>query len=88
MSDLKPLLVPLNDACVMLGLCRQTLYRMERDKEIRFTRIRGRTLVPMSELQRLAEPEPVSPPATVGDLVVVLKTKPIKKVQLFPVVSR
>ena len=86
MSDLKPLLVPLNDACVMLGLCRQTLYRMERDKEIRFTRIRGRTLVPMSELQRLAEP--VSPPATVGDLVVDLKTKPIKKVQLFPVVSR
>lgn len=87
MSELEPLLVPLNEACTMLGLCRQTLYRMEKDKEIRFTRIRGRTLVPMSELKRLAEPEPVATPATVGDLVADLRSKRTKKVQLFPMLG-
>jgi len=50
----------------MLGLCRQTLYRMEKGEEIGFIRIRGRTLVPASELERIAGS---STHHCVGDLV-------------------
>lgn len=84
-EQVRPLLVPLNDACAMLGLCRQTLYRMEKDQEIRFTRIRGRTLVPMSELERIAEP---AMPQAVGDLVADLKKRRPKKVKLFPTLKQ
>jgi excisionase family DNA binding protein len=87
MSELEPLLVPLNDACTLLGLCRQTLYRMEKGKEIRFVRIRGRTLVPMSEVKRVAECQMEAPVEPVGDPVEDRKTAPIKKIQLFPMVT-
>jgi len=85
-EQVRPLLVPLNDACAMLGLCRQTLYRMEKDKEIRFTRIRGRTLVPVSELERVAEPGPMAQP--VGEPVREPKKPRVKKKQLFPVATQ
>lgn len=85
-EQVRPLLVPLDDACAMLGLCRQTLYRMEKDKEIRFTRIRGRTLVPMSELERIAEPVAMVQP--VGDLVEGLKKRRPKKLKLFPALKQ
>ncbi len=82
MSDTQPLLVPLNEACTMLGLCRQTLYRMEKDNEIRFVRIRGRTLVPMSEMKRLSEPAPILDPVGVPERLHE-KARPRKR-KLYP----
>lgn len=36
----------------MLSVCRQTLYNMRKDKQITFGRLRGRAMVPMSEIKR------------------------------------
>jgi len=65
----------------MLDLCRQTLYRMEKGEEIGFIRIRGRTLVPVSALERIAGS---SAHHCVGDL----KKRRPKKIQLFLVLTQ
>lgn len=49
----EPLQVPIKEAARLLGVCRETLYRMRKDQEIRFGRLRGRTLVPMAEIKRV-----------------------------------
>lgn len=86
MNDIdKPLQVPIRKAAFMLGCCRQTLYKMRADKQITFGRMRGRTMVPMREIERVhallypqETPEPVEEP--VGEP----KTPRIKKIKLFP----
>ncbi len=78
MSDLAPLQVSINDAAKLLGCARQTLYRMESAGEIQFTKLRGRTLVPMSELTRLSQPatrEPVGEPVGKPKFLIVRKRK-------------
>lgn len=49
----EPLQVPIKTAAVMLGCCRQTLYKMRADNQIAFGRMRGRTMVPMAEIRRV-----------------------------------
>lgn len=66
-DGLEPVLVPIARAAIMLGFCRQTLYRMEKDKQIIMRRPRGRTMVPMSEIKRIAAGEPMHD--TVGEPV-------------------
>jgi excisionase family DNA binding protein len=43
-----------NDACSALGISRATLYKLQAQGKIRFIKIGGRTLVPESEIDRLA----------------------------------
>ena len=44
----------INDAADALGICKSTIYKLERQKKLRLVRILGRTLVPESEIERLA----------------------------------
>jgi hypothetical protein len=56
MSDFprdEPLQVPIKRAAFMLGVCRETLYRMRKDNEIVFGTFRGRAMVPMAEVKRV-----------------------------------
>ena len=56
----------------MLSVCRQTLYKMRKDKQIAFGRLRGRAMVPMSEMKRvhaqLYQTRPSPYPSRNGDL--------------------
>lgn len=83
-----PLQVPLKEAARLLGCCRRTLYRMRKDDEIRFGRMRGRTMVPMTEVQRVhAQLYPSLDQAThdnVGEPVGEPKKCRPKKTKLFP----
>jgi len=49
------LLVPVSEAAAALNVCRHTLYRMRNAEQIRFVKLRGKTLVPVSELERRRE---------------------------------
>lgn len=77
------LLVPVSEAAAALNVCRHTLYRMRNAEQIRFVKLRGKTLVPVSELERLSggkqepELEPVEEPK---------KARP-KKIKLIPRVA-
>ncbi|WP_158412870.1 helix-turn-helix domain-containing protein [Hyphomicrobium nitrativorans] len=80
----EPLLVTLNRAATLLGVCRQTLYRMSSAGEITFRKIRGRTLVPMAEVRRLVgEAATKAGPAEEPKLADPPKRRP-KKVKLIP----
>jgi excisionase family DNA binding protein len=46
--------VPVKEAARLLSMCRATLYRMHKDGELTFNKVRGRTFVRMSELERVA----------------------------------
>lgn len=87
MSDtslvIQPRSIGLNAAAEALGVCRATLYRMYDDGEIEFKKLRGRTVVPVSEIDRLThvERDPVGVP--VGEP----KPRRIKKIKLFPKVA-
>lgn len=80
----RPLLVPIAEAARQIGLCRQTLYRMEKDAELSLRRLRGRTFVPTSEIDRLTRPSP--PPAKPAEPPEPKAQRP-KKVRLFPSVT-
>lgn len=81
----RPELVPLNRATHLLSCCRQTIYRMHADKQIILRKLRSRTMVPMSEIKRIKNGEPMQ--ATVGEPVgEPIKRRP-KKVKLDPHVS-
>lgn len=87
MSDeIRPMLVPIADAARMLSCCRETLYHMEKRGEIRLVRPFKRTMVPMSEIERIVRGEPLSGP--VGVPVEGPKPQRIRKVQLFPLVTQ
>lgn len=53
LDQMKPLQVPIKTAAHLLGCCRATLYRMRDAKQIAFGRLRGRTMVPMAEVERV-----------------------------------
>ena len=45
------------DACAALGIGKSTLYKLASEGRVRLIRIAGRTLVPESEIVRLATPQ-------------------------------
>ena len=75
-----PRQVSLKQAAFLLGCCTKTLYRMYDDGQIKFTKLRGRTFVPMTEVDRLTQPTQ----QTVGEPVGEPKILRPKKVQLYP----
>lgn len=84
----EPLQVPISRAAMLLGVCRQTLYRMREDKEIVFGRLRGRAMVPMAEIKRIHEQlYPCATPRLVGEPVVEPKKCRPKKIKLIPHVT-
>ncbi len=89
MTEIEPLQVPIRTAAHMLGCCRQTLYKMRADNQIIFGRMRGRTMVPMSEIKRVHAL--LFPQETLEQVVEPVGepkiTRP-KKIQLFPQVSQ
>ena len=46
----------IDDAATRLGVSVSSIWRLIRSGQLRTVKIRGRTLVPESELQRLAQP--------------------------------
>ena len=87
-SSNEPLQIPLSRAAMLLGVCRQTLYRMRDDNEIVFGRLRGRAMVPMAEVRRVhAQLYPESTLTTVCAPVVDPRKPRHKKVKLFPQLS-
>jgi excisionase family DNA binding protein len=42
------------EACEALGICRSTLYKLAAQNKLRLVHIAGRTVVPESEIDRLA----------------------------------
>ena len=56
MSGALQLLHSIDDAATRLGVSVSTIWRLIRSGQLRTVKIRGRTLVPESELQRLAQP--------------------------------
>jgi len=56
MSGALQLLHSIDAAATRLGVSVSTIWRLIRSGQLRTVKIRGRTLVPESELQRLAQP--------------------------------
>ena len=56
MSGALQLLHSIDDTATRLGVSVSTVWRLIRSGQLRAVKIRGRTLVPESELQRLAQP--------------------------------
>ena len=56
MSEVPQLLHSIDDAATRLGVSVSTIWRLIRSGQLRAVKILGRTLVPESELQRLAQP--------------------------------
>ena len=52
-SSHEPLAYRVRDACKMAGIGKSLLYELAKAGEIKFTKIRGRTLVSRAELERL-----------------------------------
>lgn len=50
----------IDEACLMLGIGRTSLYELAKTDQIRFIKIAGRTLVPRSELERLTHIDSVA----------------------------
>ena len=75
------------EAADALSVSRHTLYRMRKAKQIAFIKLRGRTLVPVSELERLATPvpEPLGVPG-LEPVAEPKKSRP-KKIKLIPRVA-
>lgn len=81
-----PLAVSVDRAAELIGVSPQTLYRMRRDNQISFRKVRGRTLVPMSEVVRICNGEPKRD--SVGEPVGDPPKRRPQKVKLFPQVGR
>lgn len=69
MGDMQPLQVSVSEACRLMGVCKQTLYRMKAAGQITLNKTRGRTHVPMHEIRRLR------PDLSERDLIVKPKKK-------------
>lgn len=52
----EPLVVSLKEAAWMLGVCERTVFNMIYRKQISVVKIGVRTLIPLAELRRIAEP--------------------------------
>lgn len=81
MTDL-PLAVSVEKAAELISVSVPTLYRMRRDAQIEFRKVRGRTLVPMSEVVRICNGEPKRD--AVGEPVGEPKKRRVEKRQLHP----
>jgi excisionase family DNA binding protein len=46
---------PVTEAATLLGVSRATVYKLAADGRIRLVKIGGRTLIPASEIERVAE---------------------------------
>jgi hypothetical protein len=57
MSENTPLLHSVNDSSQRLNVSPSSIWRLIRRGELRTVKILGRTLVPESELQRIAQPK-------------------------------
>ena len=53
-TTLDPKARRIKDACTALGVGKSTLYKLASEGKLRMVRIAGRTLVPESEIDRLA----------------------------------
>ncbi len=84
MGDMQPLQVSVSEACRLMGVCKQTLYRMKAAGQITLNKTRGRTHVPMHEINRIVG---VPTQATVVEPVVEPKKLKVKKRKLFPRVA-
>ncbi len=58
-----PRALSIPEAVAKLGVHRVTLWRMQRDGQITTIEIRGRRLVPVSEIERLLAGEPARSPS-------------------------
>jgi excisionase family DNA binding protein len=58
----------IKDACAALGVGKSTLYKLRSEGKLRMVHIAGRTLVPESEIDRLAagDSPQISPQKSVG----------------------
>lgn len=81
-----PLAVSVERAAELIGVSTQTLYRMRRDDQIAFRKVRGRTLVPMAEVVRICNGEPKRD--SVGEPVGEPPKRKPQKVKLFPQVGQ
>ena len=77
-----PLAVSVDHAADLIGVSVPTLYRMRRDDQIEFRKVRGRTIVPMTEVVRICNGEPKRD--TVGEPVGEPPKRRIQKVKLVP----
>lgn len=83
----EPLQVPIKKAAEMLGFSRQTLYKMREDGQIFFACMRGRAMVPMSEVRRVHATLYPATQDTVGEPVGEPRKPRVKKIKLHPVLS-
>ena len=81
MSD-APLAVSVARAAELIDVSVPTLYRMRRDEQIEFRKVRGRTIVPMSEVARICNGEPKRD--AVGEPVVEPVKRRVQKTKLVP----
>lgn len=56
-DQIQPLAWRINDACARLSVSRSTLYKLESQGKLRFIKVASRTLIPDSEIKRLAKGE-------------------------------
>jgi len=78
---MQPMQVSVEEACRLIGVCKQTLYRMKADGQITMNKTRGRTHIPMHEITRIVG---VPTLAVVGEPVGEPKKLRTKKRKLFP----
>ena len=55
----EPLARRIPDACAALGVGKSTIYKLAAEGKVQLVRIAGRTVVPESEIMRLAAGKPV-----------------------------
>jgi excisionase family DNA binding protein len=75
-----PLAISVKSAAGRMGISTKTLYRMYDAKQIEFVKLRGRTLVPVREIDRIMGPKQT----TVGEPVVEPKKFRVEKIKLVP----
>jgi len=68
----------------VFGFSRQTLYKMRNDGQIEFGRMRGRAMVPMAEIKRLAAVKPAAPHVSEQPTQALDRKRRPKKVKLYP----
>lgn len=81
MTAYQPFHVSIKDAAQILGVSPKTIYRMRRDGELKLSKLRGRTFVPIAELDRLRDTSLLQ---IVGEPVRDPEIRRPKKRKLFP----
>lgn len=77
-----------NEAAARLSVSRATLYRMRDDNQISFKKVRGRTIVPASEVRRIVAVSNDDSHSANGQTVRVPVREPqkirVRKIKLYP----